>query len=83
MARGNSSAQDQGFGPKSPDPFPSLRVGSGDETRALLVLGSDAIMACCVKVCVCLVQGGEISAKRVWRFDGNEIDSYCVDRVGA
>ena len=38
-------------------------------------------MACCVKVCVCLVQGGEISAKKVWRFDGNEIDSYCVEGV--
>ena len=35
-------------------------------------------MACCVKVCVCLVQGGEISARKVWRFD---IDSYCVERI--
>ena len=35
-------------------------------------------MACCKKVCVCLVQGGDISARKVWRFDANEIDGYCV-----
>ena len=64
------------------------RRREGDATQRIILrrivnrpLGSDAIMACCVKVCVCLVQGGEISAKKVWRFDGNEIDSYCVEGV--
>ena len=38
-------------------------------------------MACCVKICVCLVQGGEISARKVWRFDGSDIDGYCVEGI--
>ena len=29
----NSSLHAQGFSPSSPDPFPSLRVGFGDETN--------------------------------------------------
>ena len=31
----NSSVLDQGFGPSSPDHFPSFRVGCGDETTRL------------------------------------------------
>ena len=32
LVYGNSSAQAQGFCPSSPDPFPSLMLGSGNKT---------------------------------------------------
>ena len=32
------------------------------------------------KVCVCLIQG-EVSARKVWRFNPDDIDSYCVEAV--
>ncbi len=40
LGRANSSAGhqlDPSFGPKSPDPFPSSRVGSGDETSLCVI----------------------------------------------
>ena len=55
LARGNSSAQAQGFCSSSPDPFSSLEVGSGDETMKFYGIYMIAVCLNCTMLTVMFI----------------------------